>query len=504
MTRNYSNIEKDIAETGFFSEYLPPCFQLNPLVFTRSPSENCDLIAPYRFTMSRYNSNDARRSIFIPEIGAYVVVRNYIRQENIVKDLVEFTESDDASFSPILDEDGSIMRHGQAYGGTEAKLEEISSDYIKNIAKKIINSAGAKKVLKLDISNFYSSFYIHIIPSILLGLEEAELDYNKWLNDSGDQTISGKYRKYRKLDEVFRRQNLNKTNGLLPGPLTSKIIAEGILARIDIELKEKDVKFSRYNDDYEVYLFDDNEKGIISTFTRVLNRYGFSLNNEKTELVDFPYYVVENLKKIIEDHIKEHLDNPKLMKLFNTFFLMEKNGTKGAIKYLLKTLEKKQIEPTDPTLYKAYLLTIIGNNERSLTKACSLLVENKESMSLDVKDVAIIMRMLENHILFEHDLEVLWLMYLLIETENVQIDDPIVQQIIDSRNELAHIILLRKQLLSPEKIITISSNANSWLLCYELYAANHITEEVFKSKLHLNKNLEMYRYLKQKNVHFCV
>lgn len=504
MVRNYTTVEKEIAETGFFSEYLPPCFKLDPKVFMRTPPESCDLIKPYCFTMSRYNGNDARRSIFIPEIGAYLVVQNYMNEKNIVKELVEFTENNDASFSPILGKNDSIMRHEQSYDGiTTTQVEEISSDYIENIAKKIIKSTGAKKVLKLDISNCFSSFYMHMIPTILLGVEGAERDYNKFLKDPNDHTISNTYRKYRKLDEVLRRQNSNRTNGLLSGPLTSKMIAEGIFTRIDTELKSEGIKFSRYVDDYEVYLFDDNEKIIISIFTRVLKRYGFSLNNEKTEVVDFPYYVAKNLEKIFREHRKEYFDNSDLMELFNTYFILEKNGTKGAVRYLLKTLEQNPIEQTNTALYKAYLLTIIKNNERSLTKACSLLIENKESLTLDEKDVAIIKQMLNKHISFEHDLEVLWLLYLLIETFNIQIDDSLVQQIVDSKNELAHIILLRKELLGEEKIAQVISNAFSWLLIYELYVSEHITEDVFKSKLNLNKNLHMYQYLKQNNVHFC-
>ena len=77
---------------------------------------------------------------------------------------------------------------------------------------------------------------------------------------------------------------------------------------------------------------------------------------------------------------------------------------------MLKTLEQNRIELDNTSLYKAYLLTIIENNERSLTKACSLLIENKESLTLDEKDIAIIKQMLDKHIRFEHDLEVLWLL----------------------------------------------------------------------------------------------
>lgn len=509
MIRNYTTIEKEIAETGFFSEYLPPCFKLDPKVFLRVPSESCDLIEPYCFTMSRYNNNDARRNIFIPEIGAYTVVRNYIRQEQIVKDLVEFTENNDASFSPILGKNDSIVRHEQSYGGTTSqvmelsKLEEISSDYIENISKKIIKATGSKKVLKLDISNCFSSFYMHMIPAILLGVKGAECNYNKFLKDPNDQSINSIYRKYRKLDEVLRRQNLNRTNGLLPGPLISKMIAEGILTRIDKELSKEGIKFSRYVDDYEVYLFDNDDKTVISIFTRVLKLYGFSLNNEKTEIVEFPYYVAENLEKIFKGLMKENLDTSDLMKLFNTYFLLERKGTKGSIRYLLKTLEQSHIESTNTSLYKAYLLTIIENNERSLTKACSLLIKNKESLTLDEKEVDIIKQMLNRHISFEHDLEVLWLLYLLIETGNIKTDESLVHEIVESKNELAKIILMRKGLLGQEEITLVSSNALSWILIYELYVSGYITEDILISKLNLNKNLHMYQYLKQNNVHFC-
>lgn len=79
MERNYTKIEKEFVETGLFSEYLPPCFKLDKIFFRRIPPQNCDLIPPICFTMSRYNANDARRNIFIPEIGSYLVMCNYIK-----------------------------------------------------------------------------------------------------------------------------------------------------------------------------------------------------------------------------------------------------------------------------------------------------------------------------------------------------------------------------------------------------------------------------------------
>lgn len=180
-TEEYANLDKKIRDTGFFSEYLPPCFQLNSDVFHHLPGAKCDLIPPYNFNMSRFNQNDARRTISIPEIGAYAVTHAYMKDHHIMKDLVEFTAGNDCSFSPILGEDNSIMRHEQSYGLAGAMREEngqIPSNYISNLATKIIRASGAKKVLKLDISNFFSSFYLHMIPVIILGLDETNIQYH--------------------------------------------------------------------------------------------------------------------------------------------------------------------------------------------------------------------------------------------------------------------------------------------------------------------------------------
>lgn len=505
MPRDYIQIEKNIAETGFFSEYLPPCFKLDSYTLSVPPPHNCDLIEPYCFTMSRYNENDARRSIFIPEIGAYLVTRNYIKQEKILQELIEFSESVDMSFSPILNGDDEIVRHEQSYDTVSTETEEIPSNYIDNIIEKIIRSSGAKKILKLDISNCFSSFYMHMMPAILLGVDDTQVNFKKFESNPNDVSIDNKYCTYRKLDEVVRRQNLNRTNGLLTGPLYSKIISEAFLTRIDKELTTSRLKFSRYVDDYEVYLFEDNEKAVISTFTNILKRYGLSLNYEKTEVIDFPYYVTKNLAKIFDSYTNNGniVGDVELLELFNSFASIEKDGTKGALRYLIKTLEKKIIKINNPAIYKAYLISILENNERSLTKVCSLLIKNKEKLPLNEVDIVLIKNMLQKHILSGHDLEVLWLLYLLIETENLCSGDSIINNIFECKNELAKIILLRKGFFEEEAISQLSNLARSWILLYELYADDHLTETDFQMRLHLNKNLDMYKKLKNKNIHFC-
>ena len=500
MPRNYDKIQEEIALTGFFSEYLPPCFSLNSKVLNYPPSQNCDLIAPHSFSMSRFNGNDSRRTIFIPEIGSYLAAYQYMKEKNIIQELIEFTERSKHSFSPILGEDDSIIRHEQVYCPNQ-NVRKLSNDYIANIGKKIIFASGAKKVLKLDISNCFASFYVHMIPAIIFGYKAAQKEYENYQNGNLDNE---RYGIYRQLDEVIRQQNLNRTNGLLPGILTSKIIAEALLTRIDTELEEAGFKFARYVDDYEVFLYDDSEKKTISEFSRILKAYGFSLNSEKTEVVTFPYYIVENFNKILEEKLHKELNASDIIDMFSFFYRIEANGTKGAIRFLLKALEQqnKDVEILDKPLYKAYLLSIMANNDRTLTKACSIFINNKEKYPLSEIDVEIIGQLLENHIAYGHDLEVIWLIYLLEETGNLKKDSLLVERVVNTQNELAHLILLHNDLVNEDQEKAIKLKSESWILVYELFARERSSENEVVGRLNVRKNLKMYQHLKKSGIHF--
>lgn len=89
--------------------------------------------------MSKYDQADSRRNIYIPELGSYLVLHEYMWNNNLLKELIDFTKSEDYSFSPVINQQGQIYRFEQSYGQTEEVLEEsfeICSDYIENISKK--------------------------------------------------------------------------------------------------------------------------------------------------------------------------------------------------------------------------------------------------------------------------------------------------------------------------------------------------------------------------------
>ena len=218
--------------------------------------------------------------------------------------------------------------------------------------------------------------------------------------------------------------------------------------------------------------------------------------------MDFPFYIVENFEKILNKKLEDEIDSSELIDIFNRFLLIEKSGTKGAVRYLLKSLEKYDVRVEKPLLYKSYLLTIMSNEPRSLSKACSILISGKEKYGLLPSDKKTIINMLSQNIKNGNDLETVWLLYLLIETNNLSKGDSIVIDLLNSSSELTWVMLLRKQLLNDSELDLLKERADSWIMLYELYQGGYINESTFVQKLNLNKNISMYQKFKEKGIHF--
>ena len=92
----------------------------------------------------------------------------------------------------------------------------------------------------------------------------------------------------------------------------------------------------------------------------------------------------------------------------------------------------------------------------------------------------------------------------MIQTENINKNDQVIEELVGSNNELAQIMLLRKGLLSQKLIDQVKNKAYSWILLYELYSEAYIDEETFIDKLGLEKNIDMYKSFRYRTIHFCI
>ncbi|PPS23174.1 hypothetical protein DJ52_00585 [Brachyspira murdochii] len=152
------------------------------------------------------------------------------------------------------------------------------------------DSYNYKYILRVDISKFYHSIYTHSITWALIG------DIDKAFNN---RTHFGN-----KLDSLLEDANHCQTNGIPIGPIISDIIAEIILAGVDIsvsnnkKVKQMDFVAIRFKDDYR-FLFNTKEEAeyVLEVLEEELHKYNLWINKEKTNIEKMPAGLERKWKK---------------------------------------------------------------------------------------------------------------------------------------------------------------------------------------------------------------
>lgn len=505
-----------IKEKGIFSEYLPGNFNLKSDGFNLygAGASHKDKIEPYSYYMSRLGKAGDRRMISIPEAAGYISLVNFLRDnKDILVDIMQISGEDHNSFSRIVNADFEIMGADFVYGegmeevnlvlsnSVEAEEEERDrSVYVENMLRKIRMTEGACGILHIDISEFYKSIYTHMLSAIKLGIDGAK---EAFLKDSQDEG----YRKYVALDDRIRRLNGARTNGILVGPYISRIISEAILARVDIELRVAGFTFSRYADDYEIAVYKEEDlEDIKSELVVILDKYNFRINNEKTYYEKYPFYMFSNYEKIIKRLVGKGkaADSAEIVELFNKFLQMEKNGEKGAVRYLLKTYTN-EYHVKDKQLYASYLLNVLCNDEKALGLACRIIIHEYGAERIELNDrfYDVIVKKLLYEIKKHHDLEIVWLVYLLKYT-GFSITKELIHEILESECGLAVIIVLEEwaEMVDSGDIERCWENLTSWITLYQIALRYPEKREKFMERLGIIHNRNFYTRLFEKEFTF--
>ncbi|MEI9955966.1 MAG: antiviral reverse transcriptase Drt3b [Ferruginibacter sp.] len=144
-----------------------------------------------------------------------------------------------------------------------------------------------KHLLQFDISKCFESIYTHTISWAVKDKMFAKANTH---NKSFEADF----------DKLMRVSNYNETNGILIGSEVSRIFAEIILQKIDLETIEKlnqknlhfgaDYAVRRYVDDYFVFTNDEKlGKEILKEFKSELSKYKLHINDSKTESSKTPF-----------------------------------------------------------------------------------------------------------------------------------------------------------------------------------------------------------------------
>ncbi len=507
MSRCSSKLLEELKRRAIFSEYLPENFNVDSEGFDifLAGGSNKENIEPYQFNMSRFNNSGDRRVISIPEISAYTALIEFFRQnESILDDIIQLSRYDTHSFSRIIDENENIIVDDAFYGTSDLDLrirndgdvsrvyEKNRLTFLNNMYKKIEYAQGANGILYLDISDFYGSIYTHSLTAIKIGVENAK---NAYQNNNKNEV----YRLYAKLDEVVRGLNGKRKNGLLIGPYVSRILSEAVLANLDADLLKEKIEFTRYADDYEIIVRNNEDIDTVkSKVNTVFEKYYFRCNSEKTHYEEYPFYIFNNFEFAVKQISNDStIDSEKTIELFNRFLKMEKDGDKGAIRYLLRR-HKDEYSISDKKLYLAYLLNLLTNDEKALGMVCRIIIEEYKNENIEMNDTIyqIIFKELEAQIKKKHDLEVVWLVYLM-----KYVDYPMTREVffilLSQTNELAKIILIYEweEFINDFWVEKCWKEAKSWILLYSLAVKYSKKQEEFYKRLNIQKSRNFYQKL---------
>ena len=147
-----------------------------------------------------------------------------------------------------------------------------------------------------DISKCFYNIYTHTISWAVKSKEYAKSNIK---NSSFEADF----------DKLMRRANYNETNGILVGPEISRIFAEILLQKVDLEIEAmllkknyingKDYEIKRYVDDYFLFV---NDEMIINEVTSLIHKrlevYKLYLNVAKTHKANRPFLTPISISKI--------------------------------------------------------------------------------------------------------------------------------------------------------------------------------------------------------------
>lgn len=151
-------------------------------------------------------------------------------------------------------------------------------------------------MLQVDISKCFPSIYTHSIGWAVKNKRLAKVKPKVHGSFDGE------------FDNLMQLANYRETNGIIIGPEVSRIFAEIILQKIDLNLIDKminneyyiskDYDFRRYVDDYFVFFRSEDVKlSFIKSLEFSLLEYKMYLNEAKTTIVSRPFATNISLSK---------------------------------------------------------------------------------------------------------------------------------------------------------------------------------------------------------------
>jgi len=243
-------------------------------------------------------------------------------------------------------------------------------------------------LLSTDITDCYGSIYTHSIAWAIEGKSIAKVNRS-------DDLLGNK------IDKSIQNMRQGQTNGIPQGSKLMDLIAETVLAAVDVELEENikalnlkhKYEILRYRDDYKIFTEDKLEaEKILKVLTETLMTWNFKLSDKKTK-------ISENI--IIDSIKKDKLHWNK----YNSFF--NSSNIKISIqKELLEVLKLSQEFPNSGSISKALInlykrrinvLSILPDDYKQLISiSTELMLNNPKVIETSVAIISKILSLIKN------------------------------------------------------------------------------------------------------------
>lgn len=233
-------------------------------------------------------------------------------------------------------EQEDILEIEYVYGSYQPWLWSKNWKEFVRISRTFADSGEFKKVIKLDVSNFYDSINLNILESKLMqNIEHSKIWAVPYLLY---------FLKYwnKKIDDYQpRSMGLPQTEFGDQSRLLANFYLQSYDSKIKTVCDEKQAEYVRYADDQLIFLRDEKTwQEIMLTVNSELNKLGLNLNAAKTKMLDIDdlsnYYLYEPLSL---------LDDGKFDDSFNMFYDIYTKKGSSAVRYdtYLKRITSKNI-----------------------------------------------------------------------------------------------------------------------------------------------------------------
>lgn len=308
----------------------------------------------------------------------------------------------------------------QAFSIDEILISEDFDRAIKEInfrahrEKSFYLEAISDWLVKTDITRFYPSIYTHSIPWAAYGKERVKSAMGYYKGSFADR-----------IDVLVRACNRNQTIGIPIGPETSRIIAEVISSRIDMDFQAQNLELSdhgvdRLQDDWKVGTKTlEQAEDVITCISSIYRTYGLEINGSKTSIE----HIVGSKRKTwlseIGSFLSHHngsLHGARLREFITmSLRLQSEHQSDPVVSYALSVIERSGMTNPDIREVESFLLQAAVIAPGSMDKICRIILNLQHATgAISAKRVGQRFAFLaERNLEKGHHFEVIWLLYTL-------------------------------------------------------------------------------------------